>query len=166
MKPNTTLETIKKLDNVAVKMNQVMGTSNPEIFRKDAIAIKTCIKELRNIINKHSEINFEYTDVIENMYSYYRSNCVPIINLFTGYNIYINFRFLNKISKKIILSNGAEINYTKKIKIGNSAIGQVYLEDGKEVYSPRHAIIHSLSSSAKMIRDWSMEVKNKLIKEI
>ena len=125
-------------------------------FYKRAEDIEECLRNFVKIKKHHPKVYFAYGDVLERTSYTYSKGYVPANCVFDGQTYITPFTELERACNIIVRKDGNREPYPKNIKVGNKAIGQAWLQDGAEVFSPRHALTHSMQSTALMLRTWAI----------
>ena len=154
------------LDSIAMEMENAINLRDVTDFSTKADKILEGLKQFKKVLKAHRRLNFPYTDVLNTELSIYDSGHVSYTCVFDGKMSQALIERLPEKCAVVVKKDALQLPTPKNLKIGNGAIGQAWLEDGTEVFSLKEAINHSMNSTAKMLKDWSINYKSKLIKEL
>jgi len=163
-KSSKTQRSIEVLDHILNMTERLMKVSDPKDFKSMAEDITDSMHSFKKVLktNRH-RISFPYMDVLNNEYKRYGNSHVAMMNNFSTENILLTpFDMLFKASQIVVSKNGEHYPYPDDLKIGNKAIGQAWLSDGTEVFSPREAIMESMHSTTKRLHEWALGMKREL----
>lgn len=153
------------LDSIINKMDQLSTIDDFNEFENKAKGIFDGLMKFKHIMRSHRKIKFNYIDVFKTEFARYERSYVPTICVFDGIVRLTPIVLLKKASSIVIHSDWSKNPYPDNIEIGNEAIGQAWV-DGIEVFSPRHALNHSMNSTIKLLRNWAFKFKNELEKSL
>ena len=154
----------ERLTSIILKMDRVMNVDDDfSTYYRRAEDIEECLRTFRNIRRSHRSVRFDYDDVLNTELYRYQRGHVPSICGLTGETLLTPFTELARACNIIVLSDGTKLPYPDDLKVGNRATGQAWLADGTEVFSPRHALAHSIQSTAQMLRSWAISFQERMM---
>ena len=156
---------IQLLKETEMHLKAILASSSTSSLTANGKMLYNALHIFQEITRRNPRIPFPYQDVLKSDLYCYKHNMVPVMDNFTGKVQFIPFREMSTKCNLVYLKNGNTLSYPSKMKIGNEAIGQAWLEDGTEIFSPRHALIHSLQSTTKRILNWVICFRQKLMEE-
>lgn len=166
MRNSITKRNLIILDNISNMMAKLLKMNDIKDLLPKAQDLADALKSFSKVVKSNKKIPFEYRDVLEKERSTYATQHVPFLNNFNGEVSLTPFGYLIKASQIVVKSDGKQIPYPPKLKIGNETIGQAWLSDNTEVFSPRHALNKSMNDTAQRLYDWSCIFKYELQKEV
>lgn len=153
------LVTIAKIEN---QIDSCLKINDHENFQKKAELLMQALTEFKSLLRELHQKDFAYYDVLKEEQSSYMRRCVTILDNFTAAAFHIPFTILSKAASCVVTIHGKKLPYPEKLKLGNPAIGQAWLANGKEVFSPREAIQHSIDASAIRLQKWVKEFHHEI----
>lgn len=153
-----------KLTEIVLNMDKVrnMVSDKISLYKDHAETVAQGLEAFKRIVNNHKDISFQYRDVLNSELKRYKKGEVITVCSLDGKKYLTPFNMLEKACVKVIKYDGTMIPYPADLKIGNRAIGQAWLEDGTEVFSPRHAFEHSITATARMLRSWAIDFQERM----
>ncbi|MBQ9314327.1 MAG: hypothetical protein IJ220_04915 [Clostridia bacterium] len=153
------------LTDITSNLKQLLTINNIDNYSQKADRIYENLKSFKKVIAAHRNIPFSYIDSLNTELSHYQAGYICTICVFDGELYRTPIDLLPKTCNLIMLRDGSTLPYPENIKIGNEAIGQAWVNN-QEVFSPRHALNHSINSTIRMLLGWVASFQKNLIKEV